>query len=50
MTSIKNKDLFPLNNYSMKTLMNYYLEYHLRGICTIKGIQQLEHQLKKNQL
>ncbi|WP_397444845.1 TetR/AcrR family transcriptional regulator [Polaribacter sp. R77954] len=50
MTSIKNKDLFPLKNYSMKTIMNYYLEYHLRGICTAKGIQQLEHQLKNNQL
>lgn len=46
---IKDKDLFPLNNYSMKTLMNYYYEYHLRGICTEKGIQQLENQLNTNQ-
>ena len=46
MISIKDKDLFPLNDYSMNTLMNYYLEYHLRGICTEKGIQQLENQLK----
>ncbi|ARV15256.1 TetR/AcrR family transcriptional regulator [Polaribacter sp. SA4-12] len=46
MVSIKDKDLFPLNDYSMNTLMNYYLEYHLRGICTEKGIQQLENQLK----
>ena len=46
MTSIKNKDLFPLNNYSMNTLMNNYLDYHLRGICTNKGIEQLENQLK----
>lgn len=44
---IKDKDLFPLNNYSMKTLMNFYYEYHLRGICTAKGIQQLEYQLKQ---
>ena len=43
--SIKDKDLFPLNNYSMKTLMNYYLEYHLRGICTEKGIIELQKQL-----
>ncbi|CAI8417423.1 MAG: HTH-type transcriptional repressor KstR2 [Flavobacterium sp. SCGC AAA160-P02] len=42
---IKDKDLFPLQNYSMKTLMTYYLEYHLRGICTKKGIQELENQL-----
>jgi hypothetical protein len=46
MMSIKDKELFPLNNYSMNTLMDYYLEYHLRGICTEKGIQQLENQLK----
>ncbi len=42
---IKDKDLFPLKNYSMNTLNNYYLEYHLRGICTEKGIQELENQL-----
>tara|TARA_R110002033_G_scaffold170599_1_gene213492 strand:+ start:667 stop:1269 length:603 start_codon:yes stop_codon:yes gene_type:complete len=47
--SIKDKDVFPLNNYSVKTLMNLYLEYHLRGICTPKGIEQLENQLKINQ-
>jgi hypothetical protein len=50
MIGIKNKDLFPLNNYSMKTLMNYYLEYHLRGICTEKGIKKLEQQLINTQL
>ncbi|WP_158841104.1 TetR/AcrR family transcriptional regulator [Polaribacter sp. L3A8] len=46
MIGIKDKDLFPLTKYSMNTLMNYYLEYHLRGICTEKGIQQVENQLK----
>ena len=45
MVGIKDNDLFPLQNYSMNTLMNYYLEYHLRGICTEKGIQELENQL-----
>lgn len=49
MLTIKDKELFPLNNYSMNSLMNYYLEYHLRGICTEKGIKQLENQLKFNQ-
>ncbi|MEO9571396.1 MAG: TetR/AcrR family transcriptional regulator [Polaribacter sp.] len=44
--SIKDKDLFPLNDYSMNTLMNYYLDYHLRAICTEKGLKQLENQLK----
>lgn len=46
LTGIKDKDFFPLDNYSMNDLMNYYLEYHMRGICTEKGIQQLENQLK----
>jgi hypothetical protein len=27
--------------------MDYYLEYHLRGIATEKGIKQLETQLTK---
>lgn len=47
MVNIKDRDLFPLRDYSMNTLMNYFLEYHLRGICTEKGIQQLENQLKQ---
>ena len=46
MIGIKDKDLFPLQFFSMKELMNYYLEYHLRGICTKKGTEQLENQLK----
>jgi AcrR family transcriptional regulator len=46
MIAIKNNDLFPLNNYSMNTLMSQYLNYHLRGICSQKGIKQLENQLK----
>ena len=49
LTGIKDNDMFPLKNYSMKTLLNFYYEYHLRGICTAKGIKQLENQLE-NQL
>lgn len=47
---IKDKDTFPLNNYSMKTLMNYFLEYHLRGICTAKGIKELEYELEQQSI
>lgn len=47
-TGIKDNDMFPIKNYVMKTLMNQYLEYHLRGICTPKGILQLEKQLKED--
>jgi AcrR family transcriptional regulator len=48
LTGIKDNDMFPLKNYVMKSLMNQYLDYHLRGICTPKGILQLEKQLKEN--
>lgn len=49
MISLKDKDLFPLKNYTMNTLMNYYLEYHLRGICTTKGIETLTQFINTNQ-
>ena len=42
MVTLKDKELFPLNNFSMNTLMDYYLEYHLRGICTEKGLLTLK--------
>ncbi len=45
---IKDKDYFPLKDYSMSTLTNYFLEYHLRGICSEKGIIELQKQLEKN--
>jgi hypothetical protein len=45
MVGIKNIELFPLTDYSMNTLMNYYLEYHIRGIATEKGVQELKKQL-----
>jgi AcrR family transcriptional regulator len=39
MIAIKDKDLFPLKYFSMNMLMEHYLEYHLRGICTPKGLK-----------
>ncbi|WP_298237640.1 TetR/AcrR family transcriptional regulator [uncultured Algibacter sp.] len=41
MIAIKDKDLFPLKQFSINVLMNNYLEYHLRGICTPKGLETL---------
>lgn len=41
MMALKDKGLFPLHNISMHTLMNQFLEYHLRGISTPKGIEKL---------
>lgn len=47
--SLKDQDLFPLNNFSMNTLMDNFLEYHLRGICTPNGLDILTKIINKNQ-
>jgi len=47
--SIKDNDLFPLKIFSQNMLMEYYLEYHLRGICTIKGIDIATKFINNNQ-
>jgi hypothetical protein len=39
--SIKDQDLFPLNQFNSISLMHNFLEYHLRGICTPKGNEYL---------
>ncbi|MDY2585932.1 TetR/AcrR family transcriptional regulator [Winogradskyella aquimaris] len=49
MVILKDQELFPLKNFSMNNLMENYLEYHLRGICTSKGIAHLSQYLKINQ-
>jgi predicted DNA-binding protein YlxM (UPF0122 family) len=48
MISLKDQDLFPLNNFSMNMLMNNFLEYHLRGICTPNGLVILNKIINKN--
>ncbi|WP_053991039.1 TetR/AcrR family transcriptional regulator [Mangrovimonas sp. TPBH4] len=48
MMALKDKELFPLNNFSMHELMNHYLEYHLRGICTDKGLETLKKYTNTN--
>ncbi len=49
MMALKDKSLFPLEHFSMRMLMNNYLEYHLRGICTNKGLEHLNNYLQINQ-
>ena len=49
MIAIKDKDLFPLKEFSMNMLMENYIEYHLRGICTQKGIGVLNQITNSNQ-
>lgn len=48
MNSIKDVELFNPEVFSLKDLQAKYLEYHLRGICTPKGIEQLETIIELN--
>ncbi len=45
---IKDIELFPLQKFSMNTLLEYFLEYHLRGICTEEGIQTMNEIITTN--
>lgn len=49
MIVIKDADLFPLKEFSMNMLMENYIEYHFRGICTQKGIEVLTQIKNSNQ-
>lgn len=50
MTAIKDTELFPTENYKPRELQTKYLEYHLRGICTLAGIEHLENKIKTNEI
>lgn len=47
MMGIKDKDLFPTEEYSNTKLMEYFLEYHIRAITTSKGLGSLQEILQK---
>jgi len=49
MLAIKDDDLFPSRLFSKNMLMENYLEYHLRGISTKKGLKYLKKIIQKNQ-
>lgn len=42
MSSIKDVEIFNPKLFSVKDIQTNYLDYHLRGICTPKGIEKLE--------
>jgi hypothetical protein len=48
MVALKDQELFSLKAFSMNSLMENYLEYHLRGICAPKGLETLTEFLKIN--
>ncbi len=43
---LKNQDIFPSEEYSIKETMNTYIENYLRSIVTPKGLEILEHHLQ----
>lgn len=42
MMGVKDKEIFPLEDFSEQDLAEEFLNYHLRAICTPKGIKTLE--------
>lgn len=48
MSSIKDVELFNPEQFSSKEVQLGYLEYHLRGICTTKGIEYLTKIITNN--
>ena len=47
--SIKDQQFFPLKQFPISTLMDDYLEYHLRGIVTPEGRKVLNKIINSNQ-
>ncbi len=50
MLAIKDEDIFPNKTFSMNMLMDDFLEYHIRGISTTKGLEILNLYITTNQL
>ncbi|MUP45325.1 TetR/AcrR family transcriptional regulator [Gramella sp. BOM4] len=46
MMGVKDKNIFPLEQFSEKDLADEFLNYHLRAICTPKGIKNLEEYIQ----
>ena len=49
MMGIKDKELFPAEEYSESQLMHQFLEYHLRAICTPEGVKILDEFLESHE-
>lgn len=46
MSGIKDENIFPQSKFSMDYLMESYLEYHLRAICSPKGLEVLKNHIQ----
>ncbi|RPD95816.1 TetR/AcrR family transcriptional regulator [Aureibaculum marinum] len=47
---LKDQEYFSAKEFSISELMDHYLEYHLRGLCTPKGLKILNKIIDKKQL
>ena len=47
MMGIRNKSIFSADKFEETFLMESYIEYHLRGIVTKKGLKKLNHFINK---
>lgn len=50
MNSIKDEDLFPMDQYSIPNLTGMFLEYHLRAIVTPKGLEELNQYIQEEKI
>lgn len=48
-TGIKDEDLFPIEIFTKTKLMEDFLNYHIRGIATTKGLKTLSSFINSNQ-
>ncbi|GHA23692.1 TetR family transcriptional regulator [Salinimicrobium marinum] len=48
MIGLKDRDLFPADEFPVPGLIEEHLEYHLRGIVTNKGLTTLKNYLQNN--
>jgi AcrR family transcriptional regulator len=49
LNSIKDQNMFPLEQFPIGKLMDSFLEYHIRGIITLKGKTILNNIINSNQ-
>lgn len=50
MTNIKDRKIFPIKKYSSKYVTDEFLEYHIRGIVTPKGLLSLNKYINEKQV
>jgi len=44
---VVNEDLFPLKEYNKEKLFEEYIQYHIHGVASAKGLKRLEKYLSK---